>query len=149
MPYTFQTELLSASKTGSPQLFGTTLSAVAVTFLSGDNVTVATQQAVVVALSGDDAGLAFNPVTYTIPTQSLSTFSINNYSIVTLNVNGSVFRIPGIAAPADFALIENANNNYTVFSWVSSVTMIASSAISSDTQVSTPNTRRLRLLGYK
>lgn len=143
--YTFQTNLLSAAKAG---LIGTSLSATGVSFLSGAGVTFATRDVGVVSLSTNDVGIAFNPVTLTIGTNSLSTFSLTAYPSVTVNVAGSVFNIPANLTTSDFAVVKTSAGDYTVFPWLSTTTTIPTSALSATREVSTQDTRRKRLLGY-
>jgi hypothetical protein len=79
--YTFQQNLLSAEKTGSPNLTNTTLSATGVTFLSGANVVVTTRQLGVVSLSTTDVGIVFNPVEFSVGStvNTASAFSLATY----------------------------------------------------------------------
>lgn len=147
--YTFQQNLLSATKTGSPNLTNTTLSATGVTFLSGANVVVATRQTGVVSLSTTDVGLAFNPVEFSVGStvNTASAFSLATYPSVTVNVLGSVFNIPNSLDNTEMAVV-NTDNSYSVFTFLSSVTTVPTSAFSETFSVSTPDTRRKRLLGY-
>jgi hypothetical protein len=147
--YTFQQNLLSAEKTGSPNLTNTTLSATGVTFLSGANVVVATRQTGVVSLSTTDVGLAFNPVEFSVGStvNTASAFSLATYPSVTVNVLGSVFNIPNSLNNTEMAVV-NTDNSYSVFTFLSSVTTVPTSAFSETFSVSTPDTRRKRLLGY-
>lgn len=146
--YTFQTTLLSAEKTGSPPLVGTSLSATAVSFLSGNSVVFASQQLGIVSLSTNDAGIAFNPVNVTVANTSLSTFKLSAYPIKTVTVGGSVFNIPPSLDSSSFAVVKTSFGNYTVFPWLSTTTTVPTSAIISDREVSTSDSRRKRLLGY-
>jgi hypothetical protein len=148
MAYTFSTELLSAQKTGSPNLIGTSLSAVGATFLSGANVTFATQQVVVLSLSTTDVGIAFNPISITVASNNLSTFNINSYPLSTVNVLGSRFVIPTALNNSTFALVENISKTYTVFTWLSTTASVSLTATTSTQDVLTPNRLRLRMLGY-
>lgn len=148
--YTFQTNLLSAAKTGTPSLATTAISATGVTFLSGsDNVVVNSRQIGVVSLSTNNAGIAFNPVEKSIGNtiNTVSTFALATYPNVTVNALGSVFNIPASLHQTDLALI-NIDGTYTVFPFLSSVTTVPTSAFSNTYSVSTPDTRRKHLLGY-
>jgi hypothetical protein len=147
--YTFQQNLLSAAKTGNPNLTNTTLSATGVTFLSGNNVVVATRQLGVVSLSTTDVGIAFSPIEFSVGStiHTASAFNIANYPSVTVSVLGSVFNIPASLHNTQMAIVEN-NGSFTVLPFLSAVTTVQISALSSTFSVSTPNTRRLRLLGY-
>ena len=144
--YTFTTNLLSAQKLGSPTLANTTLSGVGVRFLSGNNVEFANQQVVVVSLSTTDVGIAYTPIDITVSANSLSTFSLAAQSVITVNALGSVFRIPALLTGSPIALIET-NGTYTTFQFVSGTTTYTS--LTATVDVSTPNSRRLRVLGYK
>jgi hypothetical protein len=147
--YTFQQNLLSAAKTGSPNLTNTTLSATGVTFLSGANVVVTTRQVGVVSLSTTDVGLAFNPVEFSVGStvNTASAFSLATYPNVTVNVLGSVFNIPASLHNTQMAIV-NTDNSYSVFPFLSSVATVPLSAFSETFSVSTPDARRKRLLGY-
>ena len=147
--YTFQQNLLSAAKTGSPNLTNTTLSATGVTFLSGANVFVTTRQVGVVSLSTTDVGLAFNPVEFSVGStvNTASAFSLATYPSVTVNVLGSVFNIPASLHNTQMAIV-NTDNSYSVFPFLSSVATVPTSAFSETFSVSTPDARRKRLLGY-
>lgn len=147
--YTFQTNILSAQKTGSPNLTNTTLSSTGVTFVSGANVVVTSRQLGVVSLSTTDVGLAFNPVQFSVGTtvNTTSSFSIATYPSVTVNVLGSVFNIPNSLHNTEMAVV-NTDGSYSVFTFLSSVATVPTSAFSETFSVSTPDTRRKRLLGY-
>lgn len=147
--YTFQQNLLSAEKTGSPNLTNTTLSATGVTFLSGANVVVTTRQTGVVSLSTNDVGLAFNPVEFSVGStvNTASAFSVATYPSVTVNVLGSVFNIPASLHNTDLALVKT-DGSYSVFPFLSSVATVPVSAFTNTFSVSTADTRRKRLLGY-
>jgi hypothetical protein len=147
--YTFQTVLLSAQKTGTPNLASTSLSATGVTYLSGANVVVTSRQVGVVSLSTTDVGLAFSPVDFSVGStvHTASAFSLATYPNVTVNVLGSVFNIPSSLHLTDMAVV-NTDNSYSVFSFLSSVTTVPVSAFSETFSASTPDTRRKRLLGY-
>ena len=117
---TFNTVLLSAVKTGTPNLIGTALSA------SGVNT---------ISLSTDDIGIAFTAKT-----------TLNSI-LSTVNVLGSVFRIDTAYSGESLALVRNGT--YNVFTFTSGdVGTIPVSAFSVTTSVSTPDTRRKRHLGY-
>jgi hypothetical protein len=147
--YTFQTVLLSAQKTGTPNLTNTSLSATGVTYLSGADVVVTSRQVGVVSLSTTEVGLAFSPVDFSVGTtvNTASSFSLANFPSVTVNVLGSVFNIPASLHLTTMALV-NTDNSYSVFPFLSSVTTVPVSAFSETFSVSTPDTRRKRLLGY-
>lgn len=147
--YSFQTVLLSAQKTGTPNLTNTSLSATGVTYLSGANVVVTSRQVGVVSLSTTDVGLTFSPVDFSVGTtvNTASSFSLANFPSVTVNVLGSVFNIPASLHLTTMALV-NTNNSYSVFPFLSSVATVPVSAFSEEFTVSTPDTRRKRLLGY-
>lgn len=147
--YTFQQNLLSAEKTGSPNLTNTTLSATGVTFLSGANVVVTTRQLGVVSLSTTDVGIVFNPVEFSVGStvNTASAFSLATYPSVTVNVLGSVFNIPASLHNTQMAIV-NIDGSYSVFPFLSSVVTVPTSAFSETFSVSTPDTRRKRLLGY-
>lgn len=122
--YTFDTILLSAQKTGNPNLLNTQLSA------QGVNV---------ITLAGDVVGVAFN---------KQSTLS-NNLCSVT--VGGCLLKIDNVYDKQTFTLVKTLDSNlayYSVFPYLSTASTVASNALSSTTQISTPNTRRKRLLGY-
>jgi len=151
MPYTFDTILLSAQKTGNPPLIGTSLSGTAVSFLSGDSVVFREQNVVVVSLSTYDAGITFNPISVSVASNLLSSFKLNAYSVTNVTIKGSVFTIPSQMQNSEFAVVQvpvNNLRNYNVFTYLSSVATVPSSSISITTQVSNPNQRRLWHLGY-
>lgn len=147
--YTFQTNLLSAQKTGTPNLTNTSLSATGVTYLSGANVVVTSLQTGLVSLSTTDVGLAFTPVEFSVGStvHTASAFSLANYPNVTVNVLGSYFNIPSSLHLSEMAVVNN-DGSYSVFPFLSSVTTVPVSAFSETFSVSTPDTRRKRLLGY-
>jgi len=118
--YSFNTILLSAQKTGNPQLIGTSLSA------SGVNT---------ISLSTNDSGIAFNSKT---PLLSSTT---------TFNVAGSVFVIDRAYEGEKLALVK-INGTYTTFTLATAYSTTPLSSFSTDDMVSTPDTRRKRLLGY-
>ncbi len=151
--YTFNTNLLSAQKTGIPNFANTSISATGVVFLSGNNVVVTTKDVGVVSLSTTDIGLAFTPVNFSIGStvHTVSGFSISDFPTVTVNVLGSVFNIPCLLHNNTLALIDTGAQNYSVFTWLSSTTTVPLSDITenlSRNDVSSPETRRLRMLGY-
>ena len=147
--FTFQQNLLSAAKTGNPNLTNTILSATGVTFLSGANVVVATRQLGVVSLSTTDVGIAFDPVEFSVGStiNTASAFSLAAYPSVTVNVLGSRFNIPASLHNTQMAIV-NTDNSYSVFTFLSTVTNVPTASFSETFSVSTPDTRRKRLLGY-
>lgn len=147
--FTFQQNLLSAAKTGNPNLTNTILSATGVTFLSGANVVVATRQLGVVSLSTTDVGIAFDPVEFSVGSTvfTASAFSLAAYPSVTVNILGSVFNIPASLHNTQMAIV-NTDNSYSVFTFLSTVTNVPTASFSETFSVSTPDTRRKRLLGY-
>jgi hypothetical protein len=147
--FTFQQNLLSAAKTGNPNLTNTILSATGVTFLSGANVVVATRQLGVVSLSTTDVGIAFDPVEFSVGStiNTASAFSLAAYPNVTVNVLGSRFNIPASLHNTQMAIV-NTDNSYSVFTFLSTVTNVPTASFSETFSVSTPDTRRKRLLGY-
>lgn len=148
MAYTFATDLLSAVKTGTPNLVGCSLSGVGVTFLSGNNVVIGTQQVVVLFLSASDVGISFNPIQVTIPTQSLSTFSVASFPLSTVSVLGSVFIIPSLLNGQPFAITElGSGAGYTVFTWLST-TAVNSLSVTTSNDVINRNRSRKIMLGY-
>lgn len=144
--YTFTTNLLSAQKTGNPNLANTTLSGVGVRFLSGNNVEFANLQVVVRNLDTEHAGIAYTPIDITVSANSLSTFSLSAQSITNVFVGNAFFRIPALLTGSPIALI-NTNNTYSIFQYVSGTSSYSSLTATLD--VTTPNSRRLRSLGYK
>lgn len=149
MAYVFQTNLLSANKTGNPPLLVTSLTGIGVTFLSGARVPFLTQPVIVVSLSTNDLGIAFNPVSLSVATNLVSTFevSLSAYPLVTVTVNGSVFLLPVFLDSTPFAVV-NTNGNFTTVQWVSSFTSPPLSATATDRDVLTPEQRRKWLYGY-
>jgi len=146
--YTFQTTLLSAEKTGTPNLIGTSLSGVAVSFLSGNSVVFATQQVVIQSLSTNDVGIAFNPVNVTPATTALSTFKLSSYPLSSVTVDGSVFTLPTQLNNSNFAVVKTSSGDFTVFPWLSTTATVLASAIAPTKEVSTSDSRRKRHLGY-
>lgn len=120
--YTFDTVLLSAAKTGEPNLMGTQLSAFGVNTIS---------------LSSNDVGVAFNKVGTLVNALS------------TLNVKGSVIKIDKAYDASDIAIVKT-DGTYDVFTFkLGSAATIPLSAISTTVNVSTQDTRRKWHLGYK
>lgn len=152
MPYTFNTILLSAQKTGTPNLIGTSLSGTAVTFLSGSGVQFNTKQLTVVSLSTNDAGIVFTPTSVSVGATSLSTFNLTAYPSQDITVLGSVFSIPNVLHGQTLAVVKVPSGNiktYTLFVHNSALTTVPSSAITlGETDVSDPEVRRKWLLGY-
>jgi hypothetical protein len=149
--YTFATNLLSAEKTGYPNLIGTTLSGVGVSFLSGSNgnqTVFATQNVVIQSLSTTDVGIAFNPVQVSVASTALSTFKLSSYPLSTVNILGSVFTIPTQLNNTAMAIVENVAGTFSVFTHLSTTATLATSALSTERNVSTADTRRKRNLGY-
>lgn len=124
--YDFTSNVLSAASVGNPPPTDTVLSAFGVNTIS---------------LSSAHIGLAFNPVS------TLTT------SLCSLNAFGSVFRIDRAYHNSIFALIL-PERRYTVFTYQSSfgtvpLSSVAVGSLSSPIQdVTTPESLRLRLLGY-
>ena len=147
LSYVFQTELLSAQKTGFPNLIGTSLSGVGVNFLSGASVVFATQQVAVVSLSTNDNGVLFTPINYTPAVTSLSTFVLSTFSSVAVNILGSIVNVPALMNGATFGVVK-PNRSYSVFPYLSSTATVATSALSSTRDVSTAQNRRKHLYGY-
>jgi len=146
--YSFQNNLLSAAKTGFPQLIGTALSSTAVSFVSGAGAVFASQQIGIVSLSTNDVGIAYNPVTVSVASTSLSTFSLTSYPTKTVTVAGSVFNIPPSLTNSNFAIVKTTPGQFTVFPWLSTTLAVPTSAITIERDVSTADTRRKRILGY-
>lgn len=151
--YTFQTSLLSAQKTGVPQLTNTTLSAVGVTFLSGSNVVVTSQNVGVVSLSTTDVGIAYTPVEFSVGStvNTASSFSIANFPSVTVDVLGSQFNIPNSLHNKTLAIVKSGTQLYSTFTWLSSTVTVPLSDVTTGltrNEVSSPEYRRMRVLGY-
>jgi hypothetical protein len=125
MPYSFNTTLLSAQKTGSPVLIGTLLSAFGVN---------------VISLSTNDKGIAFNAVTPLLST------------LTNVTIQGSVFRIDTAYQGASMALVKVPTNNvstYTTYIHNSALTVAPASAMSvGETDVIDQDGRRKWVLGY-
>lgn len=149
MIYSFDANILSAVKVGSPTPTNAVLSATGVTYLSGDSVTVNSSQVGVVSLSTNNVGLAFSTLNFSIGTtvQTASTFNISAYPTVTINALGSVFNVPATLHNTDMALV-NTDGTYSTFTFLSSVATVPTSAFSVTYNVATPETRRKYLLGY-
>lgn len=125
MPYSFNTSLLSAQKTGFPNLIGTAL--------SGGGVNI-------ISLSTNDEGITFNAITPLIST------------LTNVTVQGSLFRIDTAYHGATMALVKVPQNNfntYTIYIHNSSLAVAPASAmITEANDVMDANKRRLRYLGY-
>ena len=117
--YSFNSVLLSAAKASNPPIIGAALSA--------DGVNV-------ISLSTGHVGIAFNTIT---PLASAT---------VTLNVAGSVFVVDRVYSGSTLAIV-NAGG-YTTFPFLSTVLTVPGSAFSFGDGVSTPDSRRMRHLGY-
>lgn len=120
--YDFTSNVLSAASVGNPPPTHTVLSA------SGVNT---------ISLSAVHDGLAFNPV------------STLTGLLCSVTAYGSVFRIDRAYNNSVFALM-TSDRNYTVFTYQSAygVVPLSSVALSSTKEVTTPESLRLRLLGY-
>jgi hypothetical protein len=120
--YTFSTTLLSAAKTGTPQLATTALSA------SGVNT---------ISLSADDIGISFTPNTTLTG------------SLINTTVQGSVFRIDTSYHQANNQMVLLKNNGSgTIFQFASGGSVgVALSA--GYTNFTTRDTRRKWVLGYR
>lgn len=120
--YNFTSNVLSAASVGNPPPTHTVLSAAGVNTIS---------------LSSVFDGLAFNPIT---PLLS---------SLTTVTVYGSVFRIDTAYNNSVFALMRS-DRTYTVFTYQSALATVplSSVALSATKEVTTPESLRLRLLGY-
>jgi hypothetical protein len=122
--YTFNTILLSAAKTGSPTLRNTSLSS------NGVNT---------ISLSTNDVGITFNSKT-----------TLSN-TLCAFNVQGSVFRIDTSYSGSIMAIVKTVSNNvrtYTVFPYLSTTATAVTNTLSTETDISTPDVRRLWTLGY-
>jgi hypothetical protein len=124
MPYSFDTVLLSAAKTGFPNLIGTQLSAFGVNTIS---------------LSTNDKGIAFNKRT------PVGTG-------VNVNIRGSVFFIDDIYQGSQLAIAKVPVDNistYTIYTHNSSLAVAPASAlIVGDTDTMDADSRRKWVLGY-
>lgn len=125
MPYSFNTVLLSAQKTGFPNLIGTALSG------SGVNI---------ISLSTNDVGIAFNAITPL------------NSTLTNVTLQGSVFRIDTAYQGAIMGLVKAPSNNietYTIYIHNSALTTAPASAFTvGETDVVDANDRRKWVLGY-
>lgn len=125
MPYSFTTTLLSAQKTGSPNLIGTVLSAFGVNTIS---------------LSTNDKGIAFNPITPLLNSTTSAT------------IQGSVFTIDKAYHNSQLALVKVPINNistYTIYTHNSSLLVAPASALTvGETDVIDQDGRRKWILGY-
>ena len=125
MPYSFNTVLLSAEKTGTPTLIGTAL--------SGNGVNI-------ISLSTNDVGIAFNAEPTLVGTLTNAT------------VQGSLFRIDTAYDGKTLALVKSPSNNvesYTIYIHNSALTVAPASALSvGETDVVDQNDRRKWVLGY-
>lgn len=125
MPYSFNTTLLSAEKTGNPQLLNTSLSS------NGVNI---------IRLGADYKGITFNY----LPSSELSGV------LTTLNLDGCFVRIDRAYHSQQFALVKLPSSNietFAVFTQLSTAAVPATSAI--DTDVIDQDGRRKWLYGYK
>jgi hypothetical protein len=124
--YNFTSNVLSAASVGTPPPTHTVLSATGVNTIS---------------LSSVFDGLAFNALTNTSLVSSLCA----------LTVLGSVFRIDRAYHNSVFALM-TSDRTYTVFTYQSSFATVPVSAFALSgvptKEVTTPESLRLRLLGY-
>lgn len=118
--YIFDTELLSAVKTGNPPLTDTTLSAYGIK---------------VVSLSTNDAGIAFNRQ------------STLNSVLSTITIQGSVFYIDTAYLRETVAVIKTDNTFSIVLSAANSATATPASTATLE-GVSTVNRRRMWHMGY-
>lgn len=125
MAYSFNTILLSAQKTGSPNLIGTSLSG------SGVNT---------ISLSTSDMGITFDAVA-----------SLNS-TLTNVTIEGSLFRIDTAYQGATLALVKVPTNNvstYTTYIHNSALAVAPTSAMNvGSTDVMSPDSRRKYLLGY-
>jgi len=125
MAYSFTTSLLSAQKTGSPNLIGTQLSAFGVN---------------VISLSTGDKGIAFNPKTPLLRT------------LTNVTIQGSLFRIDTAYQGDTMALIKvpvNNVSNFTIYAHNSALAVAPASAISVGvTDVIDQDGRRKWVYGY-
>jgi hypothetical protein len=125
MPYSFTTTLLSAQKTGFPNLIGTVLSAFGVN---------------VISLSTNDKGIAFTPVSPLLNSTTSAT------------IQGSVFTIDTAYHGKTMALAKIPVDNistYTIYIHNSALTVAPASAMSvGETDVIGQDGRRKWVLGY-
>lgn len=122
--YNFTSNVLSAASVGNPPPTHTVLSAAGVNTIS---------------LSSVFDGLAFNE----LPASSLTS------TLCSLTVFGSVFKINSAYNNAVFALM-TSDRTYTVFTYQSAyaATPLSAVLLSATKEVTTPESLRLRLLGY-
>ena len=137
--YTFDTVLLSAAKTGTPNLLTSTLSNFVVnTALSSYGVSA-------VSLSTNDVGITYNVYL------SGNTLRTLTGTLSTTTILGSVFKIDTGYHNTQMAVVTLPVSNvqtYNVFTYLSSSATVAASALSTTDSVSTPDTRRKYLYGY-
>lgn len=122
--YTFDTNILSASKVGIGNPIAPT-----------NSFPLTAAGVGIVSLSSLHDGLAFNSISY-LSAQS-----------VTATVRGSVFNINSVYHNAPMALFES-DNTYTVFTFNSSAPTSQVLLLSGTRDVSTPEQRRKWVLGY-
>jgi|TARA_R110002110_G_scaffold248495_5_gene464677 hypothetical protein len=124
MSYSFDTILLSAQKTGTPQQVGTTLSAFGVN---------------TVHITTNDVGIAFNALTPVGAT-------------TTMNVEGSIWTIDQVYDGSVMAIVKVADGAvkyHTIFTQNSAFAVVPVSAIDArQLNVDDPETRRKYLYGY-
>ena len=123
MSLTFDSVLLSAAKTGNPPLSDTSL-----TSLSADGVNI-------ISLSANDVGIAYNAKDTLVGT------------LVTANIQGSVIKIDRAYNATDMALVKT-DGSHTSFQFLSA-TPTQTGFTEVDLDVTTPNTRRLWVYGYR
>lgn len=126
--YSFNTNLLSAAKTGTPNLLNTSLTAAMLS---------------VVSLSTNDVGIAYNSLSSQGKT---STGTISSFT-----VQGSVFSVDTGHHGTIMAIVKSLSNNiqpYTTFVYSSALSTIATSSLSTNDDIMTPDSRRKYLLGY-
>ena len=113
---------------GTPNLIGTSLSSNGLS---------------VVSLSTNDVGITYTSLT------SLGTAL--NGTLSTLNVQGSEFKVDIAYHGSTMAIVKSLSNNiqpYTTFVYSSALSTIATSALSTNDDIMTPDSRRKYLLGY-
>jgi len=128
MIYTFDTILLSANKLGFPQRIAADLS------LSARGVNVMT-------LSTNDVGIAFNAIQTT------------SGVLIDCNVQGSTFKIDRNYHQSRMVLVKgvqlSAAGLGTIFQFVSTGGTISTGLSTNYRDFTTPETRRMRHLGYR
>lgn len=125
MALEYDTVLLSAAKTGNPPLADSSL------------VTLSAYGVNVITLSTNDVGIAF--------TQDADLTG----ALTQITVQGSVFKIDQVYNGTAFALVKT-DGSYTTFTYASAYAVQPLSALTTgNVNVSTPNTRRLYLYGYR